>query len=122
VAVADDHLHDNGIIEASGERPLDRMRNAGGGRGGRTGSHVGRLTWTVGRTQLVRTGKELDPRPLHIGGMDLVIEGCSEDPLAGPYTLPERLWHNLRRGVTSAQRRSFGLSHAEKAVSSTGWV
>lgn len=40
---------------------------------------MGRLTWTVGRTQLVRTRKELDPRPLPIGGMDLAIKGRSED-------------------------------------------
>ena len=39
MAVADDDLHDNGIIEASGERPPDRIRNAGGGR---TGSRVGK--------------------------------------------------------------------------------
>jgi hypothetical protein len=30
---------------------------------------------------IIRPRKELDPRPLHIGRMDLVIEGCSEDPL-----------------------------------------
>ena len=44
MAVADDDLHDNGIIEASGEHPPDRIRNASGGR---TGSRVGRLMWTV---------------------------------------------------------------------------
>ena len=42
--------------------------------------------------------------------MGLVIEGCSEDPLAqgatvaGPYTLPEWVRHNLRRGVSILQR------------------
>jgi hypothetical protein len=71
---------------------------------------VGRLTWTVGRTQIVRPWKELDPRLVHIGRMGLVIKGCSEDPLAqyaavaGPYALPEWLRHNLRRGVSLLQR------------------
>jgi len=32
VAVADDTLYDNGSIEASAEHPIDRIRNAGGGR------------------------------------------------------------------------------------------
>jgi hypothetical protein len=67
--VADDHLHDNGVIEASGEWTEYEMLAVGevGGLG-----HTS-ATWTVGQTQLVQTRKELDPRPLYIGGMDLVI-------------------------------------------------
>jgi hypothetical protein len=34
MAEADDHLHANGIIEASAEHPTDRLRNASGGRKG----------------------------------------------------------------------------------------
>jgi hypothetical protein len=57
---------------------------------------------------------------------DLVIEGCSEDPLAcasvaGPDALPEWTRHNLRRGaLDSAKGRSIGLSYVEMAVSSMG--
>jgi hypothetical protein len=107
VAVADDNLHDNGTIEASGEYPTDRIRNAGGGR---TRSRAGRLTWTVAEREIVRPRKVLNPQPLHIGRMDLVIEGCSKDPLAqyaavaGPYAPPEWVRHNLRRGVSLLQR------------------
>jgi hypothetical protein len=64
----------------------------------------------VGRRQVIRSRKELDPRPLHIGRMGLVIESCSEDPLAqcaavaGSQALPEWARHNLRRGVSILQR------------------
>ncbi|PMD15658.1 hypothetical protein NA56DRAFT_709785 [Hyaloscypha hepaticicola] len=34
VTVADDNLYDNGNIEAPAEHPMDRIRNAGGGRMG----------------------------------------------------------------------------------------
>jgi len=63
VAVAEDNLHINGIIEASGESHTDRIRNAGGG-GGRTGSCVGWLTWTARRTQIVRTSEGAPERKL----------------------------------------------------------
>jgi hypothetical protein len=59
------------------------------------GSQAGRLTWKMAGWQIIRPRKELDPRPLHIGRMDLAIEGCSEDPLAqgaavaGSQALPE---------------------------------
>jgi hypothetical protein len=62
VAVADDKLYNNGIV-TSGDCPADRLRNASRGR---TGSPVGRLTWTVGRRQIIRPRKELDPCLLHI--------------------------------------------------------
>jgi hypothetical protein len=52
--------------------------------------------------------------------MDLVIEGCSEDPLAqcaavaGPDALPEWVRHNLRRGVSILQREGrSGLATAQ---------
>ena len=61
--------------------------------------------------QVIRPQKELDPRPLHIGRMRLVIEGCSEDPplaqgaaVAGLYAWPEFVRNNLRRGVSLLQR------------------
>jgi len=58
----------------------------------------------VAQTQVIRPWKELDLQLLHIGRMDLVIEGCFEDPLAqcatvaGSQALPEWARHNLRRG------------------------
>jgi hypothetical protein len=36
----------------------------------------------VARRQVIRPRKELDLQSLHIGRVDLVIESCSEDPLA----------------------------------------
>jgi hypothetical protein len=65
----------------------------------------------------------------YIGRMDLVIEGCSEDPLAqgaavaGPYAPPGWARHNLRHGVSILQREGrSALSYAEVAACSTGWV
>jgi hypothetical protein len=45
------------------------------------------------------------PRPFYIRRVDLVIEGCFEDPLAGLHALPKWIRHNLRRGVSLLQRR-----------------
>jgi hypothetical protein len=45
-------------------------------------SQAGGLTWTVPWRQVMRPGKELDLQSLHNGRVDLVIEGCFEDPLA----------------------------------------
>ena len=58
----------------------------------------------MARRHAIRPREELDRRSLHIGMMDLVIEGCFEDPLAqcatvaGSQALPEWARHNLRRG------------------------
>lgn len=40
------------------------------------------MTWKITKSQIIRPRKELNPQSLHIRRMDLVIEGCSEDPLA----------------------------------------
>jgi hypothetical protein len=74
------------------------------------GSQAGGLTWMVPRRQVIRPRKELDLQSLHNGRVDLVIEGCFEDPLAlcaavaGSQALPEWARHNLRRGVSILQR------------------
>ena len=87
------------------------------------------MTWKITRRQVIRPRKELDPQSLHIGRMDLVIEGCSEDPLA-PGRCCGRTGRTARTGtaqstprsLNSAKGRSFGLSYAEMTASSTGWV
>lgn len=56
-------LHDNGIIEASGERPRDRIRNTWRWE---NESQAGRLTWAVAERQVMRPRKEFDPRPVRI--------------------------------------------------------
>ncbi len=43
------------------------------------GSQAGRLTWKIAWRHVIRPREELDQRSLHIGIMDLVIKGCSED-------------------------------------------
>jgi len=93
------------------------------------GSQAGRLTWKIAWRQIIRPRKELDPRLLHIVRMDLVIEGLSEDPLAlgrcyGRTASAARMGtaSSTPRGLNSAKGRSFGLSYAEMAASSTGWV
>jgi hypothetical protein len=59
------------------------------------------------------TREELDRRSLHIGMMDLVVEGCSEDcsapgaALAGLQSPLELARHNLRHGLNSAKGRSI---------------
>ncbi|TVY92095.1 hypothetical protein LAWI1_G002736 [Lachnellula willkommii] len=76
MAVAGGNLHDNGIIEASAEpsyRPNTKRRQW------ENGSQAGRLTWKIARRHVIRPREELDRRSLHIGMMDLVTEGCSED-------------------------------------------
>jgi hypothetical protein len=45
------------------------------------GSQAGGLTRMVPRRQVIRPRKELDLQSLYIGKVDLVIEGCFEDPL-----------------------------------------
>jgi hypothetical protein len=68
------------------------------------------MTWKITRRQIIRPRKELNPQSLHLGRMDLVIESCSEDPLAqgaataGSQALPEWARHNLRREVSILQR------------------
>jgi len=76
MAVAGGDLHDNGIIEASAEpsyRPNTKRRQW------ENRSQAGRLTLEMARRHVIRPREELDQRSLHIGMMDLVIEGSSED-------------------------------------------
>ncbi len=62
------------------------------------------LTWKMAETR-IRPREELDRRSLHMGMMDLVIEGCSEDrsalgvAMVGLQSPLELAQHNLRRGV-----------------------
>ncbi len=68
------------------------------------------MTWKITRRQIIRPRKELNPQSLHLGRMDLVIESCSEDPLAqgaataGSQALLEWARHNLRREVSILKR------------------
>jgi hypothetical protein len=63
VAMANDDLYNNTIIEASSEHPTDRIRNA---RRWENRSQTGGLTWTVTKRQIIRPRKEFDPRLAHI--------------------------------------------------------
>jgi len=48
------------------------------------------LAWSMAAARRdTNLEKELDPRLLHIRGIDLVIKGWSEDPLIGLYALPK---------------------------------
>ena len=92
------------------------------------GSQAGGMTWKITRRQVIRPRKELDPQSLHIGRMDLVIEGCSRGSFGlvrccGRTGRAARMGtaRSTPRALDSAKGRSIGLSYAEMAASSTGW-
>lgn len=74
--------------------------------------------------QVIRPRKELDPRPLYIGRMDLVIEGCSEDhpPAQGTAVAGLTRYQN-EHGIIYTGGSQFckgKVVWVEMAVSSTG--
>lgn len=78
------------------------------------GSKAGRLTWKMAGRQIIRPRKELDPQSLHIGRMDLVIDGFFVWPRAPLWQDCMRAWHNLRCGVSILQNEGRSGSAAQR--------
>ena len=112
VAVADDNLHYNYIIEASVKHPAERIRNTDSRRisekrGRRRGwSQAGR-SYNLGRSS-IRSRCILEGWIWRLRA----VRGTTH--AAGMYMIP-----SPPHGLTSVKGRSFGLSYAEMVTSST---